>query len=300
MRLNPVQEANLFKMLSIANHHAPGICAPAQLTQHAARTTQPMSTADFQRFSFMVRSYRQQQLLQQQQQLQLRQQQQQHYQEETQQHAVSVPGQGQSVGPTQRQVHASALQRQQSQGLGLQREEGGSGQASPSVKRTTSLGASDGQQPDLETGAPNLRHGKPNQDFEQRHSGIQHEEQAQADGRTDSNGGEHFANPVTSGTHPTAGSREQQLQLTQQAQGLGHLQRQASWLQQPQAQQPAPLPRAPVGAVPWQGQLLQPQHVAGSQSQQQQQQQRHRIDDNAGKLACLSLLVPAANLSLLL
>ena len=158
-RLNAVQEANLFKMLSIANQIAPGSCAPAQLTQHAARTTQPMGPADFQHFGMMMTTYRKQQLRRQ-----LQQQQQQHQQQssqEAQQQELVTAGQEHPDGPGQRHVQANALQRHhsqrlgsQSQGMGLQSQgikvqsQGmgmqpqGSAQTLPNMSRATSLGAS--------------------------------------------------------------------------------------------------------------------------------------------------------------
>ena len=138
-------------MLSIANQVAPGSCAPAQLTQHAAKTTQPMNQADFQNFGIMMAAYRKQQ--------QLRRQQQQPQQQHQQQHGVLMLGQEHPNSPGQMQIHANVLQRQQSQARGLQSQEmplptkgmgmqsAGSGQASLSVGRAASLEASDFRQP---------------------------------------------------------------------------------------------------------------------------------------------------------
>ena len=130
--LTPVQEANLFKMLSIANRLAPGMCAAAQLAQHAARTTQPMNQTDFQKFGLMISAYRQQQL----QQLQLQQQQQQQQQQASRQQETSM-----SNGQEQHPAHA--LQHQRSQSTGLQHEAVLSGQASSSFSGGSSLDLSD-------------------------------------------------------------------------------------------------------------------------------------------------------------
>ena len=173
-RLNAVQEANLFKMLSIANQVAPGSCAPAQLTQHAAKTTQPMNQADLQNFGIMMATHRKQQQLRRQQ-PQQQPQQQQHPQQQ-QQHLL-MPGQEYQISPGQRQVPANTLQRQQSQGTGvhtqgmaLQSLE--SGQAAPSMRTAASFGASDFRQlqhPDKEAEFPMQRSEHPTQGGDHRH-----------------------------------------------------------------------------------------------------------------------------------
>ena len=141
--LTPVQEANLFRMLSIANRLAPGMCAAAQLAQHAARTTQPMNQTDFQKFGLMVSAYRQQQLQHLQLQQQQQQQQQQHQQQASQQQEV-LSQQDPSVSHGHRQNPASVLQHQRSQNTGSQHEASFSGQASSSLSGGYSLDLPDG------------------------------------------------------------------------------------------------------------------------------------------------------------